>query len=197
MSKKTNRILDIMKDRKHTVFLRDDKPLNLNIIEERKSPLLNNRFEDEIHLIWNFAGQIERLSFRCTTKAGTAYQKTGERWGIKAVGQYKGAYKLDKHSGRYYALCQRLAKIDAHRFARGKSESIEDATHMQSGMFGANIHRANYTYAKHAKRDLRVNRWSAMCTVLPFHEDFNIFMQVIKEASNIWGNKFTTTLIES
>jgi hypothetical protein len=61
-----------------------------------------------------------------------------------------------------------------------------------SGVFGINIHKSNpYTESTY------VENWSEGCQVFKRVKDFNEFMNVCRQARNLWGNEFTYTLIES
>lgn len=66
---------------------------------------------------------------------------------------------------------------------------LEDPLIGPLGIFGINIH--------HAGADSQqIDKWSAGCQVFKRLEDFNIFINICKKASKIWGNLFTYTLID-
>ena len=56
------------------------------------------------------------------------------------------------------------------------------------------------TFIEHGKIEmvqLKIDKWSAGCQVFSKESDFNEFMDVCRKASDVWGNSFTYTLIES
>ena len=61
---------------------------------------------------------------------------------------------------------------------------------IDKGMFGINIHRSNP-----ATESTIVEKWSAGCQVFKKVKEFNEFISDCKEASSIWGNKFSYTLL--
>ena len=69
---------------------------------------------------------------------------------------------------------------------------LED--NVKEGINRINIHRAT---ARAGGKSSRVDKWSAGCQVIAANDDFNEFMDICRKASNIWGNSFTYTLIES
>ena len=57
-------------------------------------------------------------------------------------------------------------------------------------MFGINLHRAS------AYKELEdVDKNSAGCQVIQDPNEFEIHMNVVSKAAEIWGNEFTYTLI--
>ena len=57
------------------------------------------------------------------------------------------------------------------------------------GSFGINIHKAG-------KDSKDVDQWSAGCQVFQKSDDFNEFMGLARKHKNLYGNKFTYTLID-
>jgi hypothetical protein len=109
---------------------------------------------------------------------------------ILKQGQYKGAYQIGLHRGKYYALVQskpvtvlrdydRNAILD---FWNGKPET---------GMFGINIHRASVNGTTKS-----VDSYSAGCQVFANINDFNLFMQLCEKHKQLYDNSFTYTLID-
>ena len=103
-------------------------------------------------------------------------------------GQYRGVWKIDKHQGKYEALCQRNGNVTVFRDANKNllfEESIRD-----TGMFGINIHKAGQDSAW-------VENWSEGCQVFKRVKDFDVFMSICKKAAKMHGNRFSYTLLES
>ena len=59
----------------------------------------------------------------------------------------------------------------------------------ETGLFGINIHKAG-------KDSSEVDQWSAGCQVFSKSADFNEFIDLAKKQKDIYGNKFTYTLID-
>jgi len=103
-------------------------------------------------------------------------------------GQYRGVWSIDKHQGKYEALCQRNGNVTVWRDSN--RDLIFEELVKEVGMFGINIHKAG-------QDSTWVDSWSAGCTVFKKVVDFDVFMSICKKAAKIHGNKFTYTLIES
>jgi len=103
-------------------------------------------------------------------------------------GQYRGVWKIDKHQGKYDALCQRNGNVTVFRDANRNLLFEETVT--DTGMFGINIHKAGQDSAW-------VENWSEGCQVFKRVKDFDSFMSICRRAAKIHGNKFSYTLLES
>ncbi len=103
-------------------------------------------------------------------------------------GQYRGVWKIDKHQGKYDALCQRNGNVTVWRDANRDLLFEEKVT--DTGMFGINIHKAGTD-------STWVENWSEGCQVFKKVKDFDAFMSICRKASAIHGNKFSYTLLES
>ena len=103
-------------------------------------------------------------------------------------GQYRSVWMIDKHQGKYEALCQRNGNVTVWRDANKDLVFEEKVT--DTGMFGINIHKAG-------QDSTWVENWSEGCQVFKRVKDFDQFMSICKKASKIHGNKFSYTLIES
>lgn len=104
--------------------------------------------------------------------------------------EYEGFYssEIDKHQGKYEALCQRNGTVAIFR-DNNKDMTFDDITR-DNGMFGINIHKAG-------QDSTWVENWSEGCQVFKRVKDFEIFMKICRLAAKIHGNKFSYTLIES
>lgn len=164
----------------------------MNIIAVRSSGLAPNVFDDEIHLAFlDEYGTWNDIAFRCTTDPGSywlRYPMKVEGTAILVPGQYRSAYQIALHQGKYEALCQR-GPVRVYR-DRNQDEVLDmDPGSIEEGHFGINIH--------HAGLDSQiVNRWSAGCTVLANRASFEVFMSVLRKSQEIWGDQFTYTLID-
>lgn len=172
-----------------------DKPYQLNIVGRRSDITKPNSFDDWIYIFYqNDYGDWEGWKAKATTDAGTYWllnpmQSKGTA--LLKAGQYVDTYKLDRHNGRYFAITQRLKPVvvirDYNRnnvldFNNGKEES---------GMFGINIHRAD---SKGTTKT--IDKYSAGCQVFENADDFDKFMDMAYKHKDLYGNKFTYTLID-
>jgi len=165
---------------------------NLNIIGVRhKGSKVTNRFDDCLVVIYNTDKEqnIKRI-FTCTTLPGkkamehpTAIKGTA----ILKEGQYRGAYKVGYHKGKYRALCQRKPVIV---YRDNNKDSVYDLGPLciDKGIFGINIHKAG-------DNSTLVDGWSYGCTVLAKSIDFHALMRLVDKSASIYGNSFTYTLI--
>lgn len=116
------------------------------------------------------------------TEAGTA---------IVVPGQYRSAYKLDLHAGKYEALCQRNGKIQVYRDGNRDNILDMDTDTIQEGFFGCNIHKAG-------ANSTQVDKWSAGCQVFARSKDFDELISLCHkqiETHPTWAPSFTYTLI--
>lgn len=174
-----------------------NKGYDVNIVGVRNNASaiadkVTNLFDD--HLTISFKDETGKWQFYCwnaTTEPGKkGVQQYHNKNGVARLvpGQYRSTYKIDKHQGKYYAVCQRSGNVTVYRDADKNlefSESVKD-----TGMFGINIHKAG-------KDSTWVENWSEGCQVFKRVKDFDEFMKICQKAKAIWGNKFTYTLIES
>jgi len=175
------------------VFENDKKTLNLNIVGIRADKGRSNVFDDVMCIFWKHEGFWSLLQFPITTDAGIHWLENpmnNKGCAILKEGQYRGAYKLRKHRGKYMALCQ-AKDVIVYRDNDKDSEHDMDPNKTETGMFGINIHRAS------AKNEsIQVNKWSAGCQVFSNPHDFNTFIKVCNESAQIHGNAFTYTLLK-
>ncbi len=172
---------------------------NLNIVGVRNSQTegrVTNHYDDNMTLSYD-VDNVEK--FQCwsnTTDPGEYWidhpmNKNGTA--ILVPGQYKGVYKIDGHGkSKYTALCQRHGKVRVYRDGNKDDQYDFDSDTITEGNYGINIHRSS-AY----KTGTYVNKYSAGCQVFADPDDFDDFMDICKKSSDLYGNKFTYTLIES
>ena len=173
-----------------------NKGYDVNIVGVRNnSPIVadkvTNVFDDHITISYKVNGKWQFFCWRATVDPGKkGVQQFSNPKGVARLvsGQYRGAYAIDKHGGKYTALCQRLKPVTVYR---DKDKDLTfDESKLDTGMFGINIHKAG-------RNSTWVENWSEGCQVFKVTLDFVAFMSIIQKAKKIWGNKFTYTLIES
>lgn len=153
---------------------------------------VTNVFDD--HLTISFKdenGVWQSYCWRATTDPGKkGVQQFGNKKGVARLvpNQYRGVYMIDKHGGKYTALCQRGGNVTVYRDADRNLEF--DESKLDTGMFGINIHKAG-------QDSTWVDDWSHGCQVFKRVKDFDQFMSICQKARKIWGNRFSYTLLES
>lgn len=173
-----------------------NKGFDVNIVGIRNNaPLIadkiTNIFDDWLTISYKENGIWQSYCWKATVDPGKkGAQQFHNRKGVARLvpGQYRGAYAIDLHGGKYTALCQRLQSVSVYRDA-DKNLTFDEST-IDTGMFGINIHKAG-------RDSTWVENWSEGCSVFKRVIDFDHFMRIVQKARKIWGNKFTYTLIES
>lgn len=168
---------------------------NLNIIGVRRDTLnkVTNKFDDFLVVIYKNGHGEQKLIYNITTDPGknTMLRPISSKGtAILVPGQYRGVYKLDKHNGKYKALCQRLGVVKVYR--DNNKDLIYDLKPetTESGSFGINIHRSHATVTA-----VDINGYSAGCQVFANPKDFASFIRLCETSSKLYGNKFTYTLV--
>lgn len=168
---------------------------NLNIIGVRSNQdnKITNKYDDCLVVIYNTNTGWKRQIYTITTEPGLKYMQAPDNakgTAILAPGQYKGTYKIDKHRGKYDALCQRNKVVKVYRDNNKNNIYDYKPETIDTGMFGINIHRSNEFWTR-----TTVDGYSAGCQVFNDPKEFNSFMLLAKKSAAIYGNSFTYTLI--
>lgn len=169
---------------------------NLNIIGVRSNNKnkVTNLFDDYIILIYKTNdGTWKRHIYTATTEPGKYYmmQKLGNIKGtaILVPNQYRGAWQLGLHKGKYKALCQKKT-VAVYRDANKNNIYDMRPEKIDKGIFGINIHRGSqWSITKN------VDKWSAGCQVFADPAQFNAFIRFCEKQKALYGNSFTYTLI--
>jgi hypothetical protein len=174
-----------------------NKTYDVNIVGIRNNTStvadkVTNVFDDFITISFkNEKGFWEFYCWNATTDPGKkGVEKFTNKNGVARLvpNQYRGVWMIDKHQGKYDALCQRLDNVTVFRDANKDMTYDEKVT--DTGMFGINIHKAG-------QDSTWVDDWSHGCQVFKRVKDFDVFMKICKKAAKIHGNKFSYTLLES
>jgi hypothetical protein len=174
-----------------------NKTYDVNIVGVRNNTpsaadKVTNVFDDLITISFkNEKGIWEFYCWNATVDPGKkGVEKFTNKKGIARLvpNQYRGVWMIDKHQGKYDALCQRLDNVTVFRDANKDMTYDEKVT--DTGMFGINIHKAG-------QDSTWVDDWSHGCQVFKRVKDFDVFMKICKKAAKIHGNKFSYTLLES
>lgn len=174
-----------------------NKSYDVNIVGVRNNALnivkkVTNVFDDCLTISFkDVTGNWQFYCWMATCDPGKkGVQQFHNKKGVARLvpGQYRTTWAIDKHQGKYDALCQRLGNVTVWR--DGNRDLIFDEVVKDTGMFGINIHKAG-------KDSTWVENWSEGCTVFKRVKDFDTFMSICKKAAKIHGNKFSYTLLES
>jgi tRNA(Ile)-lysidine synthase TilS/MesJ len=174
-----------------------NKTYDVNIVGVRNNDpkiadKVTNIFDDYITISFkNEKGVWQFYSWMATTDPGKkGAQQFHNKKGVARLvpGQYRGVWSIDKHQGKYEALCQRNGNVTVYRDANKDLVFEEKVT--DTGMFGINIHKAG-------QDSTWVDGWSEGCSVFKRVREFEQFMTICRRAAKIHGNKFSYTLIES
>ncbi len=176
-------------------FIDNNNAYELNIIGIRSDSVEINNFDDELFLVFrDEALNFKSYRFPITTDPGSRYTQTKllnpNGAAILQPGQYRDTYKVAKHRKKYDALCQRGGKVKIWRDAN-KDDKLDRSGRTYEGYYGINIHRA-----KSQGETNRIGPYSAGCQVFKRADDFRFLMDLAKRSRDLYGNKFTYTLVE-
>ncbi len=183
-------LLDYVESIGHAVFTKGQ--YNLNIIGIRSKDHKPNRFDDRICVVFKDEQGWVTRTWECTTEPGKYWLENPTNVSGTAIlvpGQYRGVYKIDKHQGKYDALCQRNGPVKVYRDDNRDDIIDSEVGTEEQGYFGINIHKAG-------SDSTQVGRWSAGCQVFSQSADFDEFMSICYAAKSKWGDSFTYTLID-
>lgn len=185
-------LLSVLKKKNYTIYT---KPYELNIIGRRTNNTKPNSFDDWIYIFFKDEdGDWEGYQAKITTDAGTYWLKNpslSKGTALLKEGQYKDTYTIDKHRASYNALTQRLKPVNVIRDYNRDSVLDFNNGREEKGMFGINIHKASTIGTQKY-----VDKASAGCQVFENSEDFEKFMDMAYRHKDLYGNKFTYTLID-
>ena len=158
---------------------------NLNIIGVRANNVKSGTYDKSDNWVCKH--------WRATTDAGTHWLKNPmntKGTALLVPNQYKKSWQIGLHQGKYRALRQ-CAPVKVYRDSNKDLIQDYNLATIEEGTFGINIHRSNPAQASVVNE-----KWSAGCQVFSSPKDFDEFMAIIDEASRLWGDKFTYTLLE-
>lgn len=185
------KIKAILRSKKFKLFTR---PYELNIVGLRSKNTIANSFDDEIHVFyktdknkWNYH------IFKATTDPGTFWlMNPGNPQGtlILKEGQYRNAYAIGKHAGKYTALVQVKPVSILRDYDRNAILDFKSGK-TSRGIFGVNIH-----HARSVGSTFTIDKYSAGCQVFQNADDFETFMNLCQKHRSLYGNAFTYTLVD-
>lgn len=177
------------------IWFNSNKDYDVNIVGIRNTATqrrVTNRFDDWITVSYKINNIWQFNIWACTTDPGITHttQRLLNPLGVARLvpGQYRGAYEIGLHQGKYDALRQ-TRPVTVWR--DNNKNLVFDETQTDTGLFGINIHRSSPTGIS-----TLVDGWSAGCQVFSNISDFRRFMQIMYKAQEV-STRFTYTLIES
>ena len=189
------KLTDIIKSAERLGYTIDKRPSKLNIIGVRNSGATSqDKFDDLIaYFTYDNNGKLNGRVVTGTTDPSTYFLKSPMNLKGAAIlksGQYKDAYQLGLHRGKYEALVQRKP-VTVIRDA-DRNSLINYFAPTQTGLFGINIHKAQ----KGKNNEDIIGLDSAGCQVFRNIRDFEDMMQLARISKNKYGNSFTYTLLD-
>jgi hypothetical protein len=173
----------------------DKRPYKLNFIGVRNP---NNtsptRFEDEIaYFYYDDNGNLNGRVVPATTSPSVYFLENPMASGGTAIlkqGQYKDAYGIGSHRGKYEAVVQ-VKPVTVIR-DNDRNKFINFFAPTTTGLYGINIHHATVD-----KQDVHyIEKDSAGCQTFQNVSDFDDMMKLARKSRDLYGNKFTYTLID-
>ena len=178
---------------KNYVWFDGAKDFDVNIVGVRNAApgnAVTNIFDDIITISYKEGGVWKYHQWSATTDPGRrAVLQFSNPNGVARLvpGQYRGSHTIGLHQGKYQALRQQKA---VRVYRDSNRDMVFDASRIQEGIFGINIHMAGADSAT-------VENWSEGCQVFKRQADFRTFMSICNKAAAIHGNSFTYTLLMS
>lgn len=177
-------------------FYDNGQPYNINIFGIRNDILTPDAFDDVMGVAYrDDFNQTHVLVFKATTDPGLKY--LGETLGhskgtaILAPGQYKNAWTLGQHKGKYDALVQSpKATFKVYR-DNNRDFQLNPTEKLHNDVTGLNCHTTSFI-----NKVEKVGAYSAGCQVVQHSKDFEIFLAVVKRSADLYGNSFTYTLFD-
>ena len=181
----------VMRSKGYVVFGGGPHGYDLNIFGVRTEDRAANTFNDWVGVMYLQHGVWNLFAFPATTDPGLYWRQ--HPMNVKGTamlkpGQYRSAWELGYHQGKYEALTQ-CKDVTVYRDA--DRDNLAETGPEDTGRFGINIHRAN---AKQASS--QVDKWSAGCQVLADPMQFDFLLNLARKSASIYGNHFSYTLLE-
>jgi len=186
---------DIIQRAKSLGYTIYTNPYKLNIIGIRSANKTDQtKFDDRIaYFTYDNNGKlIGKIAIATTDPSATYLEKPINLNGtaILKSGEYKDAYKIGLHRGKYQAVVQNKPVTVIRDNDRNAIINYFGKT--DTGMFGINIHRA--TIGKN--NEFLIDKDSAGCQVFQKMADFNDFMLMANKSKDVNGNSFSYILLD-
>ena len=193
MKKTLKGIVNTAKSMGYTI---DNRPFALNIIGIRNSEATSQKKFDDLIAFFYYNNQGNLVGKVCpaTTDPSTFWLNQPMNISGAAIlksGEYNDTWSIGMHKGKYEALVQNLKPVTTIR-DNDRNAYINYLAPTTTGMYGINIHRATL-----GKGDITIiDQDSAGCQVFQNKSDFDEMMNLAKNSSQKYGNKFSYILID-
>lgn len=173
-------------------FFDGNVPFNINMFGIRMA-VDTNKFDDFVGIAFR-DGDLKKVVhiWPATTDPGKYWLKhplNTDGTFILAPGQFSGMWSLGNHRGSP-AFVQ-TGKAKGYRDNDLDDEHDMDPDTIVEGRFGINGHKSN-PYSE----SYYIDKWSAGCQVWKKAKDHEEALKIAKKSANLYGNKFTYTLLE-
>jgi hypothetical protein len=190
-----NNLNSIIKSAEKLGYAIDKRPNKLNLIGVRNSNATSqDKFDDLLaYFTYDANGNLVGKVVPATTDPSTYFLKSpinAKGAAILKSGQYKDAYQIGLHRGKYEALVQ--AKPVTVIRDDDRNAFINYFAPTQTGLYGINIHKS--TKGKNNEDIIGID--SAGCQVFRNIPDFLDMMRLAQTSRKNYGNSFTYTLID-
>jgi hypothetical protein len=190
-----NNLRDIIKSAENLGYTIDKRPNKLNIIGVRNSKATSqDKFDDLLaYFTYDANGNLIGKVVPATTDPSTYFLKSPinvKGAAILKSGQYKDAYQIGLHRGKYEALVQ--AKPVTVIRDSDRNSLINYFAPTQTGLYGINIHKST----KGKQNEDIIDFDSAGCQVFRNIPEFMDMMRLAQTSRKKYGNSFTYTLID-
>lgn len=156
-----------------------DTPYRLWLFGIRSPSREANAFDDTLGCAWfDESGTCNVEYWPGTTDPGTYWLENPSKSSGTAIlveGQYLDVWKIDKHGGKYTALCQRNGEVRVYRDANRDNHLDMDPATIVRGLYGINLHAATQRVGGESTQ---VNKWSAGCQVHATQVGFSRMMEL-------------------
>jgi hypothetical protein len=190
-----NDLNSIIKSAEKLGYAIDKRPNKLNLIGVRNSNATSqDKFDDSLaYFTYDANGNLVGKVVPATTDPSTYFLKSpinAKGAAILKSGQYKDAYQIGLHRGKYEALVQ--AKPVTVIRDDDRNAFINYFAPTQTGLYGINIHKST----KGKNNEDIIGADSAGCQVFRNIPDFLDMMRLAQTSRKNYGNSFTYTLID-
>ncbi|MDK9362442.1 MULTISPECIES: hypothetical protein [Lelliottia] len=194
---KLDAVINTMVNNGYSVFDTPEMEWNLNIVGIRSAGNSSKNFDDLLLVFFRQGNDWGCYFYNITTDPSPYYLEKPlsdvytKGTAILKEGQYKEAYEINFHHGKYEALCQNLGPVVVYR-----DNNYDEYMNLipgteEVGYFKINIHKGPVD----GESTTLNKKYSAGCQVFLNIDDFNEFMSLCFKSREIFGNKFTYTLI--
>lgn len=183
----------------HRVFTKGR--LNLNIVGIRSPGRSVDEYDDLMTLTYRERtdGPLVTRQWPITTDPGLRallQVKNPNGVAILRPGQWR-VYKLDRHNGKYAAVCQRRGRVEVWR-DKNKNHVLDASGKVWTDAKGINIHACDSNpFDEWDKHRDKVGPWSEGCQVFQDSRHYREYMSLVEESCVLYGPNVTYTLLDA